>query len=77
MSTYQQLDELIVEAIRQRRNPLYASSVCGESCRLAALTGREEFRVIDGRLQALKRAGKIKFARKAGLGGGWQALEAA
>lgn len=74
MSQYQQIDELIVEAIRQRRNPLYASSVCGEACRLAALTGREDFRVIDGRLQALKRTGKIKFI-KGGIG--WQVLEAA
>ena len=75
MSTYAQIDELIIDAIKQRRAPLYAAPVCVEACRLADLTGREEFRVIDGRLQALKKAGKIKFVF--GRERGWTVVETA
>lgn len=36
-----------------------ASDVCDEANRIAELTGRESFRVIDGRLQALRKKGLI------------------
>lgn len=79
MSTYQQIDGLIVEAIRMRRNALYTESVCGEARRLADITGREDFRIIDARLSALKKAGRIayrtkKAAKADGSPPGWSVL---
>lgn len=69
MSQYQKLDQRIMEAIRARKNPLYFHTVSEEATRLAEATGREDFRIIDGRLQALRKAGKIAHVSQRE---GWQ-----
>lgn len=71
MTQYAEIDESILKAVAARRHPLYA---CGrEAAPIAAATGREAYRVIDGRLQALRRAGKIVHLTKAQSNGsaGW------
>jgi hypothetical protein len=67
--TYTELDARIIGAIRHNSHPLYNSVVRVEAERIAQLTGRETFRVIDGRLIALRKAGRIKFVR--GKGSQW------
>ena len=73
MSHYENLDGLIIAAIKAHRNPIYAAEVNTEAEALAEATKREAFRVIDGRLQALRKAGRILWLTKAqapgGLGG--------
>jgi len=68
---YETLDLRIIEHIASglALNPLYGRVVRGEAGRIAKLTGRDEFRIIDGRLQALRKAGRITADRKAP--GGW------
>lgn len=68
MSTYTALDLAITQAIQAGRHPLYAREACAEARRIAKLSGRDEMRVIDGRLQALRKAGKITADRKADAG---------
>ena len=68
MSTYDTLDAEIKDAITAGRHPLYAGNVCAEARRIAEATGREEFRVIDGRLQSMRKAGTITADRKANAG---------
>ena len=77
MNTYQELDRRIVEAIRARKSPLYESRVGNEARRLELLTGREDFRIIDGRLQALRKANVIAFKTKHKDNGkvGWYLVE--
>lgn len=77
MSMYDELDRRIIEAISARKNPIYAGSVLEEAKRIAAATGREYFRVIDSRLQALRKAGKIRHVTKAESNGqgGWHVVE--
>jgi hypothetical protein len=74
MSQYDNLDMLIVAAVEQRRSPLYERSVNAEAQRIARVTGREVFRIVDGRLQALRKRGAIVHLTKAeGAGsGGWK-----
>lgn len=71
---YKEIDKRIIEAIRDRKNPLCDSAVNEEAKRLADETARDDFRVIDGRLQALRKAGKIRHTTKAEGNGrnGWQ-----
>lgn len=72
---YEELDKQIIETVAERRHPLHEKRVNEEARRIAGLTGREDFRVIDGRLQALRKAGKIRHATKAESNGqgGWHA----
>jgi hypothetical protein len=76
---YDELDRLILDAVTRDTNPLYDRAVSREAQRIAAETGREAFRVIDGRLQAMRRRGRIKWMTKAhapgGLGG-WRVVVA-
>jgi hypothetical protein len=75
---YDELDRRILAAIGAERNPLHEREVSGEAGRLARLAGREEFRVIDGRLQALRKRGDIQWlskAQAAGGCGGWKLVE--
>lgn len=76
MSTYAKLDEAIVAAIEARKKPLYAHQASVEAGRLAEATGRESFRVIDGHLQALRKAGRIHYVSKARPDGtgGWRVV---
>lgn len=73
MSQYEEMDRRILKAIEQRNNPLYSRDCCDEAERLAKATGRDGFRVIDGRLQALRKAGKICHRTKSESNGkgGW------
>lgn len=70
---YDELDRRILEAVSQRINPLWNRAVLQEAGRIARETGREDFRVTDGRLQALRKAGKIRHLTKAESNGrgGW------
>ena len=61
-SQYEVLDSHILNAADTGHNPLYERTVRAEAQRLAEASGREAFRVIDGRLQALRKAKKIEFA---------------
>ena len=76
---YEELDKRIIKAISDREIPLYDRAVNEEAERLAAATGRDYFRVIDGRLQALRKAGKIRHLTKAESNGqrGWHPRSAA
>lgn len=76
MSQYQELDQRITDAIRAGKNPLYAQHVSEEAKRLAEATGRESFRVIDGRLQQLRKSGKIQHVSKVRGSdtGGWSVV---
>lgn len=69
MSQYAELDRRIVAAVQDGLHPLYARKVRQEAQRIAVLTGRDEYRVIDGRIQALRRSGAIRFQR--GKGAKW------
>lgn len=68
---YEKIDAMIVESIRFLREAnfsvLSSGDVMDEAIRIANCTGRESFRVIDGRLQALKKRGLIRY-----VGGGWR-----
>jgi len=79
MSQYDELDARILAAIELRKNPLYASHVSEEAKRLAQATGREDYRVVDGRLQALRRKGRIEHLSKTEGHGkaGWQLVPTA
>jgi hypothetical protein len=70
VSQYKKLDDLIVDRVATKGiqfTPLFsANAVREESQRLGTLLGREPFRVLDGRLQALKRKGVITYGTKTG-----------
>ena len=74
MLQYDKLDELIVERLRTngelRLFALVSFGVSAEAHRLAEITGREDFRIVDGRLQALRKKGVIAFGPN-----GWRAVE--
>lgn len=64
MNQYTEIDRSIIDCIRSRKgvHPLYDKRVCQEADRLRRLTGREDFRIIDGRLQALRKRGEISYS---------------
>ena len=63
MSAYTKIDSLIVQAVKHGKHPRYDNDVSAEAARLADALGRESFRVVDGRMTALKRIGHIAFNR--------------
>lgn len=69
MSTYAVLDERIIAHVTtvSAVHPMYARHVLEEAERIAEATGRYAFRIIDGRLSALKASGRILFCRSTGL----------
>jgi len=73
MSHYETLDRQIVEAIERTGGTdftdLLANHVSSESARIANSLGREQFRVLDGRLQALRKRGLIIYG-----GGKWRKM---
>ena len=75
---YETLDKLIIDAIACGKNPLYAGSVSAEAERIALNTVRKAFRIVDGRLTALRKAGvimhKTKSEASGGLGG-WKIVK--
>ncbi len=70
---YAQIDKRILKVISERNRPFCDRIINDEARRIAAETGRDYFRVIDGRLQALRKAGKIRHMSKAESNGrgGW------
>ena len=69
MSQFDTLDDMIKRRLAD--GALYlvnlnARDVRQESERLEALTGREAFRVLDARLQALRKKGAICFSSRVG-----------
>lgn len=62
MSQYDVLDAFILDAVARGSSKLYTGYVSHEAERIARATGREAMRVIDGRIQALRKAGRISFA---------------
>ena len=76
---YEELDYLILDAVRHNKSPLYDGKVNREANKIAAETERKAFRVIDGRLQALRRQKRIQWMTKAqapGGIGGWRLVAA-
>ena len=61
---YTAIDAAIIKTIRGGNSPLYNICVSAEASAIAEATGREDFRVIDGRLQALRKREVIKFSRE-------------
>lgn len=73
MSQYAKLDELILATVKSgpwNFTELHQSGVLrAERVRLEYDTGRDGVRILAGRLQALRRAGKIRYTGgKAGQG---------
>ena len=76
---YDELDRRILDAVKRYKSPLYDSAVIREAERIASETGREAYRVTDGRLQALRRKKRIQWLTKAeapGGRGGWRVVVA-
>lgn len=66
---YELLDSLLLKEIGIGKNTfakIFNGQVVVESVNIADVTGREPFRVVDGRLQTLRKAGKIGFTKLAG-----------
>lgn len=81
MSIYTDIDVAIIDAIRRGASPLYDRRVMANANALTVGTKREPFRVIDTRLQALRREGHIEHITKAravlcGKAAGWNIREA-
>lgn len=73
MSTYDKLDGLIVDAIKSgksRINFIKRMSVLEEAIRISGFLGRDTDRIVDGRLQALRKRGLIEHRK----GQGWVAV---
>ena len=68
MSQYENLDNLILQRLKDGGEMmllfLNSGNVREESERIAIETCREPFRVLDGRLQKLRKENKIKFSRR-------------
>ncbi len=76
MSQYDEIDSRIFNAIENKKSPIYSSLCVEEAKRISKATGRDVFRVIDGRLQAMRKAGKIIHRTKAEANGigGWHVV---
>ena len=76
MSQYDKLDALIVDAIKggchSFSSIISGRSLFDETLRLSRAIGRDAQRIVDGRLQALRRRGVIVYV----TGWGWRVKEA-
>ena len=76
MSQYDKLDSLIVDSIKGGCHSFSAifksRGVFDEAMRLSHAVGRDTDRIVDGRLQALRRRGLIVYF----TGWGWRVKEA-
>jgi len=67
MSQFDTIDKLIVGRLKANGAPVKLLSiglpVKAEAARLARLLGQESFRIIDRRLQALRKQGTIVFTK--------------
>jgi hypothetical protein len=79
---YEELDKAIIDHIRRGfGHPIY-SNVLANLARPLLATNKtpfpEEWRLIDRRMQALRRNGKLDYVRKKGGGHGqWRVVDAA
>ncbi|WP_155704424.1 hypothetical protein [Burkholderia cepacia] len=74
MSKYEKLDALIISVLANgpwQFTELQSGALWAECRRLESVTSSDDFRILDRRLQALRRAGKIRFSG-AKRGRGWQ-----
>lgn len=65
MNEYEKLDALILERLNETHGMHFVTLQCskkidGELTALARDTGRETFRILDARLQALRKGGLIR-----------------
>ena len=63
MSTYDKLDDLIVNAIKSGKSSfsdIMKTAVWDEALRISGFLGRDTDRIVDGRLQALRKRGLIR-----------------
>lgn len=70
MSQYDELDRLIIERLTIGRvdfKQMWTGERTMECQRIADATGHEPYRILDKRLQALRKRGVIEYSR----GGGW------
>lgn len=76
MGQYDEMDKRILEAVKGRKNPIYEQRCNTEAERMAKLLGCPAYRVIDRRLQYLRKAGKIRHFTKAEKNGqgGWHVV---
>ena len=76
MSQYDKLDAEIIKAIRRGTNTFTCISISGavanEAHRLGELTGAAGWRIVDRRLQAMRKKGRIVYAK-----GAWSVVEQA
>jgi len=76
--TYEKLDTLIISAISKSTvDPMFNRDVTFEAQRIAKATGRDDMRVIDGRLIALSKSGAIRHFTKSEAPGnkaGWYVM---
>lgn len=65
MSQYDKLDAAIIKAIRRGKTTFLVierdGAVSNEAASLRVLTGGEPFRIVDRRLQALRKKGRIRY----------------
>lgn len=78
MNQYAELDQRILSGIAEHGTPWFNRFINEEAARIAKLSGRAKYRIIDARLQALRRQGLIRHFTKAETGGdgGWRLLAA-
>ncbi|MBU9293054.1 hypothetical protein KTD18_16015 [Burkholderia multivorans] len=78
MSKYETLDAMLLSVLADGPSQfidLQNGALWAECRRLESVTGSDDFRILDRRLQALRRAGKIRFSG-AKRGEGWQLADA-
>ena len=73
---YDELDRAIVKHLQESlQHPIYASTLLHLASELLALPPEHiedyAWRLIDRRLQALRRLGSVSYSRQAGSGHGW------
>lgn len=70
MTDFSTLDSIILSALRGSLGHTFSSlssgAVAAETRRIAATNGTDDFRVLDRRLQALRKVGKIAYNAKTG-----------
>lgn len=74
MSIYKKLDEALIDSIKSGNNWLHriqSIAVTRVAISIAILNGVEGWRIIDRRLQALRKANKIVYSSKTG----WTVVE--
>lgn len=79
MSKYENLDQALIAVIEGGGDPLYSMHVNRIAVPLANEGNREIFRVIDGRLQALRKSGRLQWSSKRdaelqGVKPGWRVV---